>query len=116
MDAAEIFAELTAKTGVRGVRGFWDLTRHGKKPQTYFVWRRDTADSVLNSDDAEEAYRVQYAVSVFAAPHLLDAVCSQLQTAAEALDLEVNRWGFEDYEKDTGFAHGELTVTQFLEN
>lgn len=115
MESVKAFFEgVSAECGVPCRRSFWDAARHGTKPDTYFVWRLSSANYELESDDKPEAHSHTYAVSVFTKNEDLESVCTQIEAAAENLGACVRMLHFEDYEKDTGYFHGELTVTRYL--
>lgn len=112
MNALEFFNAVSSAAEIPCHRGFWDIARCGKKPDTFFVWRLNGAQTQVNSDDGEEHFSRTYAVSVFTKSDDLESVCEAVETAAETIGAEVRRVDFEDYEKDTGYFHGEITVTR----
>ncbi len=95
-------------------RGFWDAARHGTKPDTYFVWRTSGAESIVDSDDFPEAESQTFSVSVFTKDDDLESVCEKVEAAAQTEGASTRRLHFEDYEKDTGYYHGEITVTRYI--
>ncbi len=115
MESVKAFFEsVSAESGIPCRRSFWDAARHGSKPSTYFVWRLSSANHELETDDMPEADSHTYAVSVFTKNEDLESVCTQIEEAAENRGACVQMLRFEDYEKDTGYFHGELTVTRYL--
>lgn len=111
--AKEFFEAVSEKSGIPCRRSFWDSARHGNKPDTYFVWRTNGAEAVINSDDTTETEKQMFAVSIFTKSDDLESVCDKVELAAEAEEALSRRLHFEDYEKDTGYYHGEITITRY---
>lgn len=112
--AKEFFLAIAKETEIQTQRAFWDEARHGKKPDSYFVWRLSTADEDIESDNESEHYSLSYAVSVYTKTDNLDTLCAQVESAVENLGAYATRQQYEDYEKDTGYFHGEMTVTRIF--
>lgn len=110
----EFFQSVSASCGIPAQRGFWETAIHGDKPSTYFVWRVSGAESVVDSDDEAQAESQTFAVSVFTKSDDLETVYDRIERAARAEGAYTRRLHFEDYEKDTRYYHGEITVTRYF--
>lgn len=114
MNSTAFFQAVSAACNIPCQRAFWDVSKHGNKPATFFVWRTDGTNTQVNSDNEEEAYSVSFRVSVFTKSQDLESVCEQIAAAAMAFEADAGRLSFEDYEKDTGYHHGEITVKRYF--
>lgn len=110
----EFFQSVSASCEIPAQRSFWEPTIYGEKPNTYFVWRVSGAESVVDSDDEAQVESQTFAVSVFTKSDDLESVCERIEQAARAEGAYTRRLHFEDYEKDTRYYHGEITVTRYF--
>lgn len=114
LSVRDFFLKISEACRIPCSRGFWDPALRGEKPDAYFVWRLSSAEHVLQTDDEPHADAFGYTVSVFTKSEDLESVCAQIQNAAENLGACVQMLDFEDYEKDTRYYHGELSVIRYI--
>ena len=94
MEAKTFFEKISEETGIRQTRAFWNESELGKKPNEYFTWRLNAPSADVLSEDGEEV--LSFSEVAF-------------QNGASASHMV-----FEDYEKDTGYAHGEINIEIIL--
>lgn len=114
MNSTTFFQAVSTACKIPCQRAFWDSAKHGIKPDSFFVWRTDGTSTIVNSDNEEEAYSISFRVSVFTKSQDLESICEQIAMVAMAYEAEASRLSFEDYEKETGYYHGEITVKRYF--
>ncbi|MEG1550980.1 MAG: hypothetical protein RR355_01785 [Oscillospiraceae bacterium] len=113
MNVIDFFKSISATTQIPHSRFFWDENILGKKPETYFVYRCKSAETILNSDENSEFESKSFAVSIFTKTEKIDDYKKQIINAVLKINGKAFDDGFEDYEKETRYSHGEVTVTLY---
>lgn len=115
MEAKTFFEKISEETGIRQTRAFWNESELGKKPNEYFTWRLNAPSADVLSEDGEEVLSFSYRVSVFTKQKdSLQELCEFLSEVAFQNGASASHMVFEDYEKDTGYAHGEINIEIIL--